>query len=156
MDYLSRLKQAQNTFSKSTGISRQPTSGVRPAPVSPSLLRISATTISQTQINVTWVPDRLVNPVYSLYRGTTSAFRSATLIYNGSDLSYSDTGLSFGTTYYYFITATSQGMTPSAPISTSASTTPSSTNYLLIPGYATDPGTDIFLINNTGDQILIN
>ena len=65
---------------------------------------LTATTITTTQINLSWTAASGSVTGYKLYRGTTSGGEN-TLLYNSTGTSFNDTGLTAGTSYYYTVEA---------------------------------------------------
>jgi concanavalin A-like lectin/glucanase superfamily protein/fibronectin type III domain protein len=88
---------------------------------------LTATAISSSAVNVTWLDNSANETGFVLERSATSTFTSPTQISLGQNVtSYSDTGRAAGTTYYYrvkAITATdSSGWSNTASATTTAAT----------------------------------
>ncbi len=154
MDYLSRLKQSQQSFSGNNISS--PVSGRPPLPQAPSsTLNITATPNGLAQIIVAWTISVRLDPTayFKLYRNTPiDNFNTATLLYRGTSQNYTDTNVVPGPTYYYYLELIIPGTNPSNYVMAYA-TINSPGDYLLIPGL--DPSTDVFLINGSNDKITI-
>ncbi len=97
----------------------------------------TATSISQSQINLSWSLNSSNNPVLLVYN-TTNTFGTptngtnysvgqtisggGTVIYKGSNISFSHTGLNAGTTYYYKIFSIATGNNYSSGLTAQATT----------------------------------
>jgi beta-galactosidase len=96
------------------------------APGTPGML--SATTVSATQINLSWVASTaesvcVVN--YDIFRSTTAGFTPSAANQIGAaqpGTTYTDTGLTAGTTYYYVVDAADSSSTSMASNQASAMT----------------------------------
>ncbi|HTV83881.1 MAG TPA: beta-1,3-glucanase family protein [Dyella sp.] len=95
---------------------------IAPPPGSPSSL--TATAVSSSQINLSWVASSASGVVYDVFRSTSAGFTpsSANQIATVSSNSYSDTGLAVNTTYYYVVEASSAAGTSAPTQQASAST----------------------------------
>jgi fibronectin type 3 domain-containing protein len=80
-------------------------------PSAPSSL--TATTVSSSQINLSWTASTTSGVSYIVYRSTTSGFTASSSNQIGTTVAgvttYSDTGLTASTTYYYLVEATISG-----------------------------------------------
>ncbi|MGB4473494.1 MAG: C25 family cysteine peptidase, partial [Bacteroidales bacterium] len=102
-------------------------------------LNFTATSISQSQIDLSWSLNSSNNPVLLVYN-TTNTFGTptsgttynvgqtinggGTIIYNGSNTTFSHTGLNSNTTYYYKIFSIMTGNTYSTGVTAQATTLP--------------------------------
>ena len=124
---------------KSSGIEirSSSTSGCSAVPAAPGGL--TATASSSSAIGLSWSavtpPSNCVISSYSVYGSTTSGFTpsSSTLLASGvTGPSYSNTGLAASTTYYYVVEALDSDGTSAASAQTSATTQPSSGEFIAI------------------------
>jgi len=91
-----------------------------PIPHAPSDL--TATTVSQTQISITWTEDSSNVGGFDIYRGITPNLVRYFVTVDGDARSYVATGLSAGTTYYFRLSAWNSSGVSSASLPASATT----------------------------------
>jgi Malectin domain/Chitobiase/beta-hexosaminidase C-terminal domain/Fibronectin type III domain/DUF5010 C-terminal domain len=105
------------------------TKGTPPPPPNPPT-NLGATSISSSQINLSWTASTTGGVTYSIFRSTTSGFTAsnANQIASGvSGTTYSDTGLAASTTYYYLTEAVNAGGASAASNQANATTMPAAT-----------------------------
>ena len=100
---------------------------------------LSASTISATQINLSWTAVTNTGATYAVYYGTSSGAENTLLATAISGTTYSATGLSASTTYYFIVRSNSAGGTSSP--SSQASATTQSVAVPVVPVTPTTPTT---------------
>jgi len=104
-------------------------SGTVGTPGAPS--NLASTTISSSQVNLSWAASATTGVTYSLFRSTTSGFTPASgnLVAAGlASTTYSNTGLSSSTAYYYVVEADSDGSSAASNQSSANTGTASAIN----------------------------
>ncbi|HZV03046.1 MAG TPA: fibronectin type III domain-containing protein, partial [Planctomycetota bacterium] len=112
--------QAVNAVTTSANSSEASATTLPNAPSPPT--NVSATTVSQTQINVTWTASPGATS-YAVSRGTQSG-GPYSQVGTTSTTSFQDMGLTANTTYYYVVQATNAGGTSASSNQASATTLP--------------------------------
>jgi chitodextrinase len=100
--------------------------GAPPPPPQPAS-SLMATTISSSQINLSWTASSTSGVTYNIFRSTTSGFTPSpsNRITSGlTTTSFSDTGLAPSTSYFYLVEAVNAGGVSSAPTNQTGATTP--------------------------------
>src|ERR1700735_2350866 len=96
------------------------------APAAPSSL--AATSVSSSQINLSWQASSTSGVTYNVHRSTTTGFApsSSNVVASGiTGTTFSDTGLAASTTFFYLVTAVNSGG-ESAPSNQASATTQAS------------------------------
>jgi hypothetical protein len=128
--YVVEATNANGTSPASSQVSAT-TAGEPVVPVAPSApTGLSASTVSSSQINLSWTASATSGVQYEVFRSTTSGFTPAAgnLITPTpiSATTYSDAGLAASTQYYYVVEATNSNGTSPASNQVSATTTSAS------------------------------
>jgi hypothetical protein len=115
--------RASNTGGTSANSAQAAATTLPTAPAGPSAL--AATTVSATQINLSWTDNASNETSFIVARATTSGGPYTDIATLGANVtSYSNTGLSAATTYYYVVRASNTGGTSANSAQASATTLP--------------------------------
>lgn len=100
--------------------------GLNPVAAPGAASSLAATSVSSSEINLTWTASSTSGAQYEIFRSTTSGFTPSanTLITTAipGTTTYSDSGLAAGTTYYYLVEANDSSQTSIASNQASAVT----------------------------------
>lgn len=124
-----------------------------PPPAAPSAL--TATTVSQTQINLSWSDNSSNEANFIVARSTTSGGPYTDIATLGANVSsYSNTGLNANTTYYYAVRAVNAGGTSANSNQAGATTlpTPPTAPSGLIATTASQTQIDLTWADNSGNE----
>ncbi len=145
--------RASNAGGSSANTAQASATTLPTAPIAPSGL--TATTVSQTQINLSWTDGSANEANFIVARSTTSGGPYTDIVTLGANVtSYSNTGLSDTTTYYYVVRASNTGGVSANSAEASATTLP---NAPIAPSGLTATGASATQINlswadNSGNE----
>ncbi len=120
----------------------------------PAPTGVTATAVSQTQINVSWTASAGATS-YSIFRSTTSG-GPYSLAGTSATTSFSDTGLTCNTTYYYVVTASNGTCASGNSAQASATTNACSGGGNQVLTFSSSPAAAIPDNNTTGVTSTIN